>query len=79
MRDDGRFGAPTPTPPNRGGGIEQCFTSQPRDEIPSIDTSDVTNIAVTPGAKPCNVIVGCNTLEGVAVNYRCAVRLMLTL
>ena len=61
-----------------GGVIEQCSIPQPRDEMcPSsrVDTSAVTNIAVTPAAKPFNVIVGCNTFEGVAANYRCAIGL----
>ena len=61
---------------NRGVVIEQCSILQPRDEMcPSSrdDTSAVTNIAVTPAAKPFNVIVGCNTFEGVAAKYRCAV------
>ena len=62
----------------RGGIIEQCSIPQPRDQIcPSshVDTIAVTNIAVTPAAKPFNVIVGCNTFEGVAAKYRCAIRL----
>ncbi len=33
----------------------------------------VTNVVVTPAAEPFDVIVGCNTFEGVAANYRCAV------
>ena len=33
----------------------------------------VTNVAVTPAVEPFDVIVGCNTFEGVAANYRCAV------
>ena len=37
--------------------------------------SAVTNVAVTPAAKPFDVIVGCNTFEGVAAKYRCAIRL----
>ena len=63
---------------NRGGVIEQCSILRPRDEIhPSsrVDTSAVTDVAVTPAAKTFNDIVRCNTFEGVAVNYRCAVRL----
>ena len=33
----------------------------------------VTNVAVTPAAGPFDVIVGCNTFEGVAANYRYAI------
>ena len=33
----------------------------------------VMNVGVTPAAEPFNVIVGWNTFEGVAANYRCAV------
>ena len=40
-----------------------------------VDLSAVTDIAVTPAAKQFDVIVGCNTFEGVAAKYRCAIRL----
>ena len=33
----------------------------------------VTNEAVTPAVEPFDVIVDCNTFEGVAANYRCAI------
>ena len=33
----------------------------------------VTNVTVTPAAEPFDVIVGGNTFEGVAANYRCAI------
>ena len=33
----------------------------------------VTNVAVIPAVEPFDVIKGCNTFEGVAANYRCAV------
>ena len=47
--------------------------------VPSIITSAVANIAVTPAAEPFDVIVGRNKLEGVAANYRCTfTRVMLT-
>ena len=38
-----------------------------------IDTSAVTNVAVTPAAKPFGVIVGYNTFEGVAMNLTVAI------
>ena len=53
----------------------QCSIPQPRDEMgPSspFDTSAVTNVTA---AKPFDGIVGCNTFEGVAAKYRCAIRL----
>ena len=33
--------------------------------------SAVTNVAVTPAVEPFDVLVGCNTFEGMATNYRC--------
>ena len=45
--------------------------------IQSIDTSAVTNVAVTPGAKPCNVIAGRKYIGG--SDSECAIRLVLTL
>ena len=33
----------------------------------------VTNVAVTPAVEPLDVIVGCNTFEGVAASHRCAI------
>ena len=33
----------------------------------------VTNVAVVPAVETFGVIVGCNTFEGVAANYRCTV------
>ena len=44
-----------------------------------MNTDAVTNVGVTPAAKPFNVMVGCNTFEGVAAKYRCAIRIILTL
>ena len=43
---------------NWGGVIEQCSTPQPRDEICAlnrVDTSAVTDVAVTPAGNPFNV------------------------
>ena len=53
--------------PSRGGGIEQCSISQPRDAIHSYSPSTlgaVTNVAVTPAAKPCHVIAGRKYIGG---------------
>ena len=58
------FGSHLRAAPNRGGGIEQCSTYQPHDEMPSIDTSAVTNVAVTPAAEPCNIIAGHKYIGG---------------
>ena len=51
----------------------------PRLALPCVFVSNffcaVTNVAVsvTPAAEPFDVIVGGNTSEGVAENYRCAI------
>ena len=45
--------------------------------IQSIDTSAVTNVAVTPAAKPCNVIAGRKYIGG--SDSECAISLVLTL
>ncbi len=71
--------------PSRGGGIEQCSISQPRDEIHSYSPSTKARLLMLlllllPSH--CNVIAGRklgSTLEGVTANYRCAIRLVLTL
>ena len=56
---------------NRGRVIEPSSIPQPRDEM--CPSSRVHTSAAA--AKPFDVIVGCNTFEGVAANYRCVIRL----
>ena len=49
------------------------FDIDPRLALPCVLVSHflcaVTNFAVTPTAEPFDIIVGCNTFEGVAANY----------
>ena len=40
------------------------------------NTGAVTNVGVTPAAKPFDVMVGGNTYEGVAANYICSIRIL---
>ena len=69
--------------PSRGGGTEQCSivhipTTWWNALIQSIDTSAVTNVAVTPAADPRNVIVGRKYIGGSDSElYRCAIRRVL--
>ena len=53
------------------------FDIDPRLALPCVFVSHflcaVTNVAVTPAVEPFDVIVGCNTIEGVAANYGCAI------
>ena len=53
------------------------FDIDPRLALPCVFVSHfpcaVTNVAVTPAAEPFDAIVGCNTFEGVAANYRCTI------
>ena len=44
--------------------------------LPRMAQTLITNVGVTPAAKPFDVMVGCNTFEGVAANYGCAIRIL---
>ena len=67
---------------SRGGGIEQCSISQPRDEMHSYSPSTQALLRMlllgpTPAAEPCNVIAGRKYIGG--SDSECALRLVLTL